>query len=219
MFDSEARGVTDAEIATVSEKTRAERDRDRYADKKASGECIKCDHPAATDSLWCGRHGAEAQESARAGMKRIAAIRRAAGLCTKCGQARPPKGKRKRLIPSVPIPATAAAWHTEGKRVTARTTRSLEKNGDPANWGFRTRFHGQGHRGHPSREQEDAWDLRSIGKELELGATALAYWHSAEVQAMPRIQRDAVLRDALAHFDLIDRQIEELVARAGRRLR
>src|SRR5438034_1228716 len=109
MFDSEARYV-DAEIAPMTEKTRAELDRDRYARKKTDGECIKCDQPAAPDSLWCAKHGTEAQVSARAGMKRIAAIRRAAGLCTKCGQPRQPKGKRKRLIPSVPIPSTVGSW-------------------------------------------------------------------------------------------------------------
>lgn len=222
MFTEQTTVDADPEIAPMTEKTRAEIDRDRYARKKTDGECIKCDQPAAPDSLWCAKHGTEAQVSARAGMKRIAAIRRAAGQCAKCGQPKPHTERgRKRLIPSVPIPAAVPTrWHTEGRRaqVEARTTRSFEKSGDASNWGNRSRYHGR-HRGHPSRQEEDSWDLRAADAEFQHAAASLAQFYSADVQALPRIQRDAVLAEAIGHMELAEWFLTELIERLRRRLR
>jgi hypothetical protein len=71
------------------------------------------------------------------------------------------------------------------------------------------RFHGQERRGRQTNASLDAQAGRDAQKSLLHMIDGLAYYHSPEVQAKPRIERDGIRRAALAHGDHVQRCIEE----------
>jgi hypothetical protein len=75
------------------------------------------------------------------------------------------------------------------------------------------RYRGKGRRGAPGAAVNDAEDLRYALQTLERGAQALAYSRSPEVQELPRIQRRAVVNEALSHLGLAGRTLGDVAAR------
>ncbi len=75
------------------------------------------------------------------------------------------------------------------------------------------RYRGKGRRGAPGAAVNDEQDLQDASKALERGRQALAYARSEEVEALPRIQRRAVLNEALAHLGLAGRTLGEVTQR------
>lgn len=75
------------------------------------------------------------------------------------------------------------------------------------------RYRGKGRRGAPGAAVNDEQDLADATKALERGRQALAYARSEEVQSLPRIQKRAVLNEALAHLGLAGRTLGEVTQR------
>lgn len=209
----------DAEIAPVTGKqrdARRERARKQYEARKLAEQCVKCGSPAAADSLWCEKHGPAVLEAARVNAKRRRARRRAARECVTCGR---PRDGQKTVVPTLPISHGVVHAQSKAARIAAATTTSFESATAASRAGTRTRFHGRARKGPPTSAETDAWDLRTLRAELELAAGAVDASHLPEVKALPRIQRDAVVNEALSHLGLLERQLDELVNRLKRRLR
>lgn len=75
------------------------------------------------------------------------------------------------------------------------------------------RYRGQGRRGAPGAAVNDERDLADVTKALDRGRRALVYARSPEVEALPRIQKRAVMNEALAHLGLAGRTLGEVTAR------
>lgn len=214
----EGSAVTVPERPKLTKKQRraikAVADAARYAGRKERGECIRaCGRDAIDGSNFCAECGPVVKEQDAAAHRRRRDKRRRAEVCTECGL----DPKRKTVISLAPIaPVSHRQAHAE--RVAARTSQTFEAAGEDYNAGTRSRYHGK-HRGHPSRAEEDEWDMRAIHKEIEAASVVLATYHSPQVQELPRIQRDAVLAEMIAHLELADRFRTELVERAKRRLK
>lgn len=127
----------------------------------------------------------------------------AQGKCRGCGTPRKPKQRC----------AVCAARRPERIRVEAVDSGVDAR--DPFrrdNDGWK-RYRGKGRRGAPGAAASDEQDLVDATKALERGRQALAYARSAEVQALPKIQRAGVRNEALAHLGLVARTVEEVTAR------
>lgn len=211
-------------------RTRRERDRAEYERRKANGLCTKCGVDSPDDQLCPGCSAAK-REARAASATRQRAARRKKKQCARCGLPSPERyectacaiasGREPRRSSAVgtavgtaraerptAIPISHGAIHA------ARRAAATAVDADG-----RTRYHGRGKRGHPSRADVDAFDVRIMRTELDRAEVALARYHDAANQDRPRIQRDEPLREALGHLDLVSRQIEEFVERAMRRLR
>jgi hypothetical protein len=75
----------------------------------------------------------------------------------------------------------------------------------------RTRYHGQTSQGRQTNANLDAQALAAARKALDAGAAGLAYYYGAEVQALPKAQRDGVRRAALAKLALCVRFVDDEV--------
>lgn len=223
MFQQQA-DPTDAEVAPVSDtRDRNARQRGQYADRKGGDDCLRCSRPHTVDSPYCAEHLASEVERVRLAMRKLRADRKQSRICAWCpnrsGKQRLCKTcrrKRNRGVVTAPAPVvtqpTQSPWARDGER---NQTRAItEADGRTRNRGV-----GRGKRGHPSRADRDTWCLRVLRSELELAAVAVSASHSPEVAAMPRIQRDAIVQDALSHLGLLERQLDELVDLLQRRLK
>ena len=138
-------------------------------------------------------------------MRKLRDRREAAGQWRGCGH---PKNPGKRC-------AICAARRPERISDEAVTVELRQNRGDPFrrdNDGWK-RYRGKGRRGAPGAAVNDEQDLRDALKHLERGTQALAYARSAEVQALPRIQRRAVMEEAVDRLGLVGRAVIEVVQR------
>lgn len=177
-----------------------EYDAQRYQERLAGPLCLRCPKPKEPDSSYCADCGPTVLAAARAQMKERRAQLRDAGCCDACGR---PKGKTV-----VPLPLGAPArWHTEGRKPKVRVA-ITEGDG-------RTRYRsiGQGRRGRITHADNDEQDTKLVQRELEAAAAALAYAHSPEVKAMPRIQARDILHAALSRLHLVQRLLGEILSR------
>ncbi len=138
-------------------------------------------------------------------MRKVRDRREALGQWRGCGH---PKNAGKRC-------AVCAARRPERLAVEAVKAKFTQDRGDPFrrdNDGWK-RYRGKGRRGAPGAAVNDEQDLRDAIKHLERGTQALAYARSAEVQALPRIQRRAVMDEAVDRLGLVGRAVTEVVKR------
>jgi hypothetical protein len=184
--------------------------------------CLLCPSSATADSPWCSEHLADAveREQARIRKARQRERHRAARRCIDCGRSSELKRcrrchrKRKRRSGQGVTPGVT---QTPTLRISPRHAELAARTITHADG--RTRYHGKARKGPPTSGETDAWDLRTLRAELELAAAAVDASHSPEVRDLPRIQRDAIVQDALSHLGLLERQLDELVDRLKRRLR
>jgi len=146
----------------------------------------------------------KARKAAIATMRKVRDRREALGQWRGCGH--PKNGERC---------AVCAARRPERLTVEAVKAKFTQDRGDPFrrdNDGWK-RYRGKGRRGAPGAAVNDEQDLRDAIKHLERGTQALAYARSAEVQALPRIQRRAVMDEAVDRLGLVGRAVSEVVQR------
>jgi len=160
-----------------------------------------CRNAPAEDSDLCPG----CRERARAANRAWAAARRAkrkrARRCRDCG-----RPARRARCQACRIVVGQAPKRGVDSRV--ETTPRTRKHADG-----RTRFHGQMRRGRQTNASLDAQDLADALKYVERGRAGLAYAASPEVQALPRIQREAAQRAALAQIALAVRLLEQPLER------
>lgn len=188
----------------------------RYERRKLDGICTRCGAEPAKDDSALGERCYDYMLLAkrRSDRKRRATWKRKK-LCGQCGKKRRPGG---RLCPGCTVkfgavPRALAEHYAEHDRdrvvgFDARLEQSPD--GKPR---ARRRFHGQGKRGRQSIEQLDAQDMADARRCVDEGWQGLAYYRSAEVQALPRIQREDVRREALAKLRRGQRWLEEIIDR------
>ncbi len=240
MFDCQAT-YADDRGSLVSETTRPKltrkqrltdrrsKERAQYEERKLAQQCTKCG-VASPDAALCPECLATERARTKSAIKQLRATRRARRQCVRCGRAseryecldclrRVGRAPIATVTPTVTpaMPISHGALHA-GRRPPL-TRRVFEAGGDGYNPGTRNRYVGRGRKGMPTRRETDELDIRVMRSEMDRGADALLHWHGEEIQNLPRIQRDAALRDALSHLELMGRQLDELVERATRRLR
>lgn len=198
----------------------------RYYDRKGQQQCVECGVAIGPDRQLCDRHLAAARKANAASMARSRATLRANGLCAEgCGR------KSQRYRCATCRPTTARNPGVDGGvygAVNRNRTRSRSEgvNGK-SSWSWRTetdgrrrkRGTGRGHRGAPTTQETDGFDLRTLTAELERAMVDYAAYWSNENQDLPKIQRSNALRSALGHLELLGRTTEELVERWRKRLR
>lgn len=167
-----------------------------------------CDLPPADDHLQCKGHRAEHRKRARASAQRRRDQLAAAGKCTQCGTPRKPgqrcvvcRARRCRIAPDDAV---------DNKVDSGGSAQSDQWRKDNDGW---ARYRGKGRRGAPAAGVNDEQDLRDALKALVAGQKALAYARSPEVQALPRIQRASVRREAAAFLAHAARFLDEVVER------
>lgn len=175
-----------------------------------TGECLYpgCREEHADDSLFCSAH----RDSERARQKAFRRQRRqeweAKRLCTRCGRKRKPGhgwGCPKCIIELGATQYRFVTTHVhKSKRIASRT--EVDPDG-------RTRYRGQERRGRQSAQQTDESDLLEAKKAIDKAIAGLALARSPEVQQLPRIQREAAKREALAQADHGSRFIEGVLER------
>lgn len=196
---------------------RASSQRLRYAERKAGTECTRCSEPHTEDSPYCAAHLASEVERIRKAVAKLRADRRAGRRCIDCNK----RSRRKRCRachrrkrggvtakvqgvtqPKIPRPT----WATDGARNQVRAITEADGR-------TRNRLVGRSRRGGIGNAANDELDVRLVQRELETAITALAYAHSPEVKAMPRIQARDILHAALARLNLAQRLLGEILAR------
>jgi hypothetical protein len=236
MFTTEATYASEG-IATVSTPERPKTRRQRLADRRAkeraeyerrklAEECTRCGvSVVGRGDQLCAECREYANSKTAASSKRLAADRRRKKQCARCGR---PSPDRYECIPCLasrgkaPLrthnqtlnqgaPISHGAIHAS-----ARTEVAWTVEGDGRR---RRRGRGRGVRGHPSRADTDAFDMRIMRTELERAEVALVAYHQDENQDRPRIQKEGPLREVLGHLGLLRRQLDEFEERVTKRLR
>lgn len=204
--------------------TRRERDRAEYERRKAAEECTKCCASVkGTDDQLCPSCRGTKKTADASSIQRQRTARRKKKQCARCGRPSPDRYECEecaRAAGRLPLqrapgsvgPAVGPVSHGAIHAARRAAATAVDSDG-------RTRYHGRGKRGHPSRADVDAFDVRIMRTELDRAEVALAAYHDAANQDGPRIQRDEPLHEALGHLDLVSRQIEEFEERARRRLK
>jgi hypothetical protein len=193
----------------------------KYEQRKLDGECTRCgvelteERKDDGESMCAKCHGYVRTAKRRSAQKKRAVWKRKR-LCGQCGKKRRPGGK---LCPGCSVRYGSVPRHLVDHYVDHGIDRADEKwrttieQSPDGVMRERRRFVGQGKRGRQSGEQLDEQDLIDARRCIQDGWLGLAYFRSAEVQALPRIQRDEVKREALAKFERGQRWLEEIIDR------
>ena len=181
----------------------------RYLERQQTGQCAyskRCKRELAPDSDLCARHLKRERKRKNEANTAARKNNRLLGLCAFC----PAKSESYRC----PV---CAVKH--GQVPTSRVADSVATDSPASPDPFRRdgdgwrRYRGKGRRGAPGAAVNDEQDLADATKALERGRQALAYARSPEVEALPRIQKRAVLNEALAHLGLAGRTLGEVTSR------
>lgn len=211
--------LSDLHAATVASVPEAPLS--RYEQRKLAGDCTRCGCALSDERTQAGESMCEPCHGYMLAAKRRSAKRRRAAwkrkrLCGECGKKRRPGGK---LCPACSVRKGALATMFREHSVehgrdqpTAAWDGRLEQSPD-GKLRARRRFHGQGKRGRQSIEQLDEQDIADARACIEDGWKGLAYHRSDEVQALPRIQRDDVKREAIAKLRRGQRWLDEVIER------
>lgn len=187
-----------------------------YEELKVAGICTRCRKtPALEDSTLCEPcRAANRARSARWFANRWAKRKRER-LCVDCGVKLKSRGivrcvacRVKRGI--VKRDAKAILDHDLDQardRIAARTELVTEGDGRT-----RERYRGK-HTGKPSVAERDSDDLAAAFTGLRRCQEGLAVARAPQTLELPRIQREAVVNEALAHADMARRFLEEMLAR------
>lgn len=193
----------------------------KYEQRLVDGECTRCgvelpeDRKADGHSMCARCHGYMLTAKRRSAKKARLRWKRKR-LCGECGKKRRPGGRlcpvcsvRKGAVPRQFLEHSVEhSRDRPDEQWDARVEQSPD--GKPR---ARRRFHGQGKRGRQSGAQLDEQDFLDARRCVEEGWQGLLYYRSAEVQSLPRIQRDEVKSAALAKFSRGQRWLEEIIDR------
>lgn len=218
MSDSSAIAAAIHEVeapqAILPARVTAPRQSKRLADyqlRKESGRCVypRCDKLAADDSVWCPAHRDYHRKAGRDSKVRVRAELREAGKCVDC--------RRRSQTYRCPVCRAKLGDIPPSKTVLkdVQNERSSHYRIDPAARGRKEvpRYVGRSRRGAPSAALLDDQDLDEALDEVRKAKEALAYSRSDEVKAMPKIQRDGILRAALGRVERASRWLDEVLAR------
>jgi hypothetical protein len=159
--------------------------------RRVEGLCLRCDVPALDDSDWCEEHRDEARTYARDSMRRIRRVRRSRGLCGGCGRPSEKFRCAACAIASGRLPKGVAKG-VKSRAVDVRIT--VERDGYA-----RTRNHGRGIKGPPTKAASDATDLAMATASLHRGREGLAA--AAELgEEFSREVKRAAKQAALGHI-------------------
>lgn len=175
-----------------------------YLERKLAHLCTRCGQPAAEDSDLCTAHLEDSRKRAREGMARARKARRNDRKCVDCGKASKRYRCKKCWTPPSVNKTSASVNKPEIWRVDPGTT-----------W---NRFRGKGRRGRLTREEqaeEDKRDARFAIAEIEKFIANIDVLMSAEVQALPKIQRDEAKRIAAQYLGTAGRFLDELADKYG----
>jgi len=174
-------------------------------------QCERCGEPNGDrDSNLCGK----CQAKANARQNRWRAKRRDAKRCVDCGV----RSKKRRCRKCVRKKRGVTARRRGVDQNPARKPQlvaKLEVDARYPDGRVRMREVGRGTRGAPNRQQLEADDVRNLKfamRELEKAIPAVEAANAID-DNLPRIQREAARRDALAPADLASRLIEETLDR------
>jgi hypothetical protein len=193
----------------------------KYEQRKLDGECTRCGCTLTKARIedgesMCERCHEYVLEAKRRSAKTRRLVWKRKRLCGQCGKKRRPGG---RLCPGCSVRFGAVPRHLVDHYVDQQPDRDaatwdarLEQSPD-GKLRARRRYHGSGRRGRQSIERLDEQDMDDANRCIREGWQGLAYWRSPEVQALPRIQRDDVRREALAKLRQGQRWLEEIVER------
>lgn len=177
------------------------------------GECTRCGDPARDDANLC--HECTKDGSGR--QKAMRDRRRANGLCAFCTR-RSRKFRcrvcwRKYLAQRRSVTKRRPSVDQESS--TPQLVARVEVDARYPDGRVRMREVGRGSRGAPNRQQLESDDLRLAKMAHREQAKAIAAVEAANQlpQEMPRIQRDAARREALAALDLANRLNDEVLDR------
>lgn len=183
-----------------------------YQLRKEHSLCTQCGGPAADDSSLCAPHRDAARARKAQWIARERRRRRRARVCGDCG---------------APLKSAETIWchaHRVRRNRLSKLRRGVDSRVDRServaartitHADGRTRYHGQSRRGQQTHEQLDAQDLGLTREALEAAETGLQLYRGAEVQAMPRIQREDVRAAAVAQLGRAIRHIEDIQERHG----
>lgn len=183
-------------------------DAELYQQRLEANECTystACRRSAADGTAYCPRHLKKTRKRVAARMEQIRDQREAAGLWRSCGH---PKKLGQRCAVCAAKRPERIVDDAVTASVTAHQTDPFRRDSD--GW---KRYRGKGRRGAPGAAVNDEQDLHDATKALERGRQALAYARSPEVERLPRIQKRAVLNEALAHLGLAGRTLGEVTQR------
>lgn len=181
-----------------------------YQARKESGLCVypKCPEACADDSVLCPGHRDALRKRRSRSAARVTGQLRDAGKCALCRRRSttyycPGCSVKRGRIPSTALDNALDNERRPHYRV------------DPAARGRRAvqRYVGRARRGAPSAAILDAQDLEYAVEELKKAKAAIAYARSAVVLAMPRIQRDGVMAEAMGRLHVARRWVDEILAR------
>lgn len=195
---------------SVDDGTKRNRDpgkRNRYLERKLAGLCtgaVSCDEPIVEGRQMCMVHLALARQATAKAMKRRRRELRKAGLCLEdCG--RSAKGAARCVM------CLIRTGRVDKNHVGVNVATDDESSRFKTDSTGRRRYHGQMRRGRQPQSQLDDQDLKYAADAIEKAKLALAAARSPEVQALPRYQRDAAKRAALAHVDHSARFLEAVL--------
>lgn len=193
----------------------------KYEQRKLDGQCTRCgcDLTEARKTAgfsMCEKCQGYVQEAKRRSAKKQRLRWKRRRLCGQCGKKRRPGGK---LCPactvkfgSVPKQLVDHYVDHGGDRTDEKWDARLEQSPD-GKLRARRRFHGQAKRGRQSDAQLDAQDLADARRCIQEGWDGLGYYRTTEVQALPKIQREDVRREAIAKLARGQRWLGEIIDR------
>lgn len=152
-----------------------------YQDRKEQQICVYpgCNKAPEERSLRCPKHAEAKRKADREYIAREREVRANEGLCIVCGRVRR-EGSDWGCAVCHPVGNAVGKAERIAAATTARATAS--------NLG-RTHWHGQNKRGPMSPEALNRQAIEAATKELSSALTENSYAHSAEVKALPKIQR------------------------------
>lgn len=184
-----------------------------YLARKLAGLCTRCGRPATDDAQLCSPHLEDQRSRARDAMRKRRRERRKNRRCAECGRKaqrfRCPRCYQKSAGVNKPqdgVNKPAGLWRVEADPRPERAGQSTP------------RYIGRGRRGRLTREQqidEDMRDARFAIKELEKFIEKATVLKEPAAMELPRIQRDAVRRDAGQHPAFAARIADDLTERYG----
>lgn len=172
--------------------------------------CAQCSKaPAADGSDLCALHWeAKKERQAAWALGRYHRLRKKK-LCGKCGKVPSKTPYCKACLRRMGRVASARDLDTDlDKRARIAAATRAHEDG-------RTRYHGQKKRGNQPHAQLDAQDRESAQRQIAAGFARLEAYRGPEVQALPRIQRESVKRQALQEIDHGSRFLEDVLERNG----
>ncbi len=186
-----------------------------YEARKIAGACTyasskPCPRSPEDGAQLCRHHLHRERRRKRLSARRLRQERRDAGRCAEgCGAKSETYRCAACAIRLNRIPPSAGVPAGVDKPAEDRAWRAGTHESDATT----KRYRGRARRGKPPAARTDDEDLRYAVEAIEQSRKALAYAYSPAVAQLPRIQREAAKRAALAHVGHANRFLDELLER------